>query len=164
MSGADIQLFLSDVDGVLTDGGLYYGESGEQLKRFHVHDGMAFHLLRKAGIKTGLITSETLRLIELRAAKIQPDYLRMGVGFDGKLDAAREICTREGIALHQVAYIGDDVNCMALLQAVGFPACPANAVGAIRSIPGILRLQHSGGQGAVREFADLILDALNRRQ
>ena len=160
MNTPDIKLFLSDVDGVMTDGGLYFTESGDQFKRFHVHDGMAFLLLKEAGIKTGIITSEKLKLIELRVKRIQPDYLRMGVGFTEKLDAAKEICNSEGISLNQVAYIGDDVNCIDLLKAVGLAACPANAVEAVQKLPGILRLHRSGGQGAVREFADLILNAL----
>lgn len=153
----DIKLFLSDVDGVLTDGGLYFTESGDQFKRFHVHDGMAFLLLKEAGIKTGIITSETMKLVELRAKRIQPDFLKMGVGFAQKRDVASEICVAEGISMKQVAYIGDDVNCMDLLQAVGFAACPANAVYAVQSLPGILRLKRNGGDGAVREFADIIL-------
>ena len=161
MNNIDIKLFLSDVDGVMTDGGLYFTESGDQFKRFHVHDGMAFILLKEAGIKTGIITSENLKLVEVRAKRFQPDYIHMGVGFADKLRVAEEICKTENISLNQVAYIGDDINCMNLLKAVGFPACPANAVDAIHNLPGILRLKRSGGNGAVREFADLILNAKN---
>lgn len=160
MSRINIRLFLSDVDGVLTDGGLYFSESGDQFKRFHVHDGMAFLLLKEAGIKTGLITSENLKLVELRAKRIQPDYLRMGVGFAEKLQVVEEICEVESITLRQVAYIGDDINCIDLLKSVGLAACPANAVDAVQQLPGILRLRRSGGNGAVREFADLVLRGL----
>ena len=160
MNSIDIKLFLSDVDGVMTDGGLYFTESGDQFKCFHVHHGMAFVLLKEAGIKTGIITSENLKLVEMRAKRFQPDYIHMGVGFADKLKVAKEICKTENISLSQVAYIGDDINCMNLLKVVGFPACPANAVDAIHNLPGILRLKRSGGEGAVREFADLILNAI----
>lgn len=155
----EIKLFLTDVDGVLTDGGLYFTESGDQFKRFHVHDGMGFLLLKKAGIKTGIITSENLKLIELRAQRIQPDHLFMGVGFEEKLKVAEKICVQEGISLDQTAYIGDDVNCIDLLKTVGIAACPANAVDAVKMIPGIFHLSRSGGNGAMREFVEIILAA-----
>ncbi|HQU75368.1 MAG TPA: HAD hydrolase family protein [Chitinophagales bacterium] len=152
-----VKLVLSDVDGVLTDGGLYFTESGDQFKKFHVHDGMGFLLLKKAGIKTGIITSENLELVRLRAQRIQPDHLYMGVGFEEKLHTARAIARQEGISLDEVAYIGDDVNCIALLEKVGFPTCPADAVDAVKNIPGIFQTTRKGGEGAFRELADKIL-------
>jgi 3-deoxy-D-manno-octulosonate 8-phosphate phosphatase (KDO 8-P phosphatase) len=152
-----IKLFLTDVDGVLTDGSMYYTESGDEFKRFHTYDGMAFELLRKAGIKTGIITSENTQIVARRAAKIKADYLYQGKRDGGKLAAAEEICAEMGIKLTQVAYIGDDINCLELLKAVGLPACPANARAAVKEIPNILLLQTRGGDGAVREFAEWIL-------
>lgn len=152
-----IQLVLSDVDGVLTDGGLYFSETGDQFKKFHVHDGVGFLLLKQAGFKTGIITSENLQLVKLRAQRIQPDHLYMGVGFEEKLKTAELICQLENITLKQVAYIGDDVNCIHLLEKAGFAACPSDAVRAVQDIPGIHVLQKTGGHGAFREFAELIL-------
>jgi len=154
---SNIKLFLTDVDGVLTDGSMYYTENGDELKRFHTHDGMAFELLRKAGIKTGIITSEQTQMVVRRATKLKADYVFQGKRHGGKLAAAREICAQENLSLAQVAYVGDDVNCLELLQAVGLPACPANAVETIKSIPTILLLNKKGGEGAVRELTELIL-------
>ena len=152
-----IKLFLTDVDGVLTDGSMYYTESGDEFKKFNTRDGMAFELLRKAGIKTGIITSEDTQIVARRAAKIKADYLYQGQRDGGKLAAAQEICTKEGISLSEVAYIGDDLNCISLLEKVGKAACPADAVDAVKAIPGITMLYKKGGEGCVREFVELIV-------
>ncbi len=152
-----IKLFLTDVDGVMTDGSMYYTESGDEIKRFHTHDGMAFELLRNAGIKTGIVTSENTQMVARRAAKIRADYLFQGKRDGGKLAVAQQICTEMGITLAEVAYVGDDINCLELLQAVGVAACPANAVKAIKNVPNIILLEKKGGDGAVREFVELIL-------
>ncbi|HCK21297.1 MAG TPA: 3-deoxy-D-manno-octulosonate 8-phosphate phosphatase [Bacteroidetes bacterium] len=152
-----IKVVLSDVDGVLTDGGLYFTEKGDQFKRFHVHDGMGFLLLKERGFTTGIITSENLELVRLRAQRIRPDYLYMNLGFEGKLEAAREIAAKEGCSLDEMAYIGDDVNCIPLLQAVGQAFCPSNAVEAVKAVSGIHVLTAAGGHGAFREMAELLL-------
>lgn len=149
-----IKLFLSDVDGVMTDAGMYYTASGDEFKKFNTHDGMAFNLLREAGIKTGIITTENTTIVERRAAKLKIDYVYQGAGFKGKLAAALEICSKENITLNEVAYIGDDINCIELLKAVGIAACPANSTKKVKAIPGIIHLQKNGGEGAIREFVD----------
>lgn len=156
-----IRVFLSDVDGVMTDAGMYYTESGDEFKKFNTHDGMGFNLIQKAGIKIGIVTTENTKMVERRAAKLKMDYVYQGKGFGGKLDAALDICKKEGISLQQVAYIGDDVNCIELLNAVGVAACPANAIPKVKAISGIIQLQKSGGDGAVREFIDMILDQIS---
>ncbi len=153
-----IKLFLSDVDGTLTDAGMYYGENGEEFKKFNTHDGKGFELLRKAGIKTGIITSENTKIVENRAKKLKVDYLYQGCEHKGKLDIAKEICQKENISLQEVAYMGDDINCKELLQSVGMAACPANALEEIKSISNIIKLSKKGGDGAVREFVDSILN------
>ena len=158
---ATIKVFLSDVDGVMTDAGMYYTESGDEYKKFNTHDGMGFNLIQKAGIKIGIVTTENTKMVERRATKLKMDYLYQGKGFGGKLDAALDICKKEGISLQQVAYIGDDVNCIELLKAVGLAACPANAISKVKAIDGIIHLQKSGGDGAVREFIDMILDQIS---
>lgn len=158
---AKIKLFLSDVDGTLTDAGMYYGENGEEFKKFNTHDGKAFELLRKAGIKTGIITSENTKIVENRAKKMKIDYLYQGLEHKGKLVIAQEICAKENITLEEVAYIGDDINCKELLQSVGMFACPANALKEIKDIPNIIQLSHKGGDGAVREFVAFILEDTN---
>lgn len=152
-----IKVFLTDVDGVLTDAGMYYTESGDEFKKFNTHDGMAFSLLRERGIKTGILTSENTKIVERRAQKLKADYLYQGVKGDGKLAAAEEICAKENIKLSEVAYIGDDVNCIPLLKAIGVAACPSNAVKQVKEISGIIHLKTKGGDGAVREFVDRVL-------
>ena len=153
-----IKLFLTDVDGTLTDAGMYYGENGEEYKKFNTHDGKGFELLRKIGIKTGIITSENSKIVEKRAKKLKVDYLYQGVANKGKLQAAKEICTIENITLDEVAYVGDDINCYELLKNVGLSACPANSIKKIKKIPSITCLKKNGGDGSVREFIDQIID------
>jgi N-acylneuraminate cytidylyltransferase len=158
----EIKLFLTDVDGVLTDGGMYYSEAGDELKKFNTRDGMAFKLLREMGIKTGIITSEHTKIVEDRAKKLQIDYVVQGERDSGKLTAAQTICNKLGISLLETAYIGDDINCVELLSAVGLAACPADAEIAIKQIPNILHLQKNGGGGCVRELVNIIfkIDAI----
>lgn len=155
---ANIKVFLSDVDGVMTDAGMYYTESGDEFKKFNTHDGMGLKLIQKSGIKTGIITTENTKIVERRAAKLNIDYLYQGQGFGGKLAAAQEICAKENITLAEVAYIGDDVNCIDLLSAVGIAACPANATKKVKAIKNIIHLKKNGGDGAVREFIDMLMD------
>lgn len=152
-----IRLFLTDVDGVMTDGGMYYSETGDELKKFNTRDGMGFQLLRKAGIKVGIITSEDTKIVEDRAKKLKVDYLYQGKREDGKLSAAIEICKKMNISLDEVAYIGDDINCADLLSAVGVAACPSDANVKIANIQGIKILNRRGGDGCIREFVDWLL-------
>ena len=149
-----IKLFLCDVDGTLTDGGMYYSENGDELKKFNTRDGMGFQLLRKAGIKTGIITSEDTKIVENRAKKLKIDFLRQSKRDGGKVAAAQEICEEIGITLDEVAYIGDDVNCFELLSVVGLAACPSDANKEVKSIPLIRIMKEKGGYGVVREFID----------
>lgn len=153
-----IKFFATDVDGVLTDAGMYYTENGDELKKFHTHDGMGIKLLMKAGVKTAIITSENVKLVERRANKLKVNYLRLGA--EDKLTLAKEMCTELGITLDEMAYIGDDINDFELLSNVGWAACPANALPKIKNIPGITHISKSGGTGAVREFTELILETL----
>lgn len=149
-----IKLFLSDVDGTLTDGGMYYSENGDELKKFNTRDGMGFQLLREAGIKTGIITSENTQIVANRAQKLKIDFLLQGKRNGGKLAAAEEICKQLGITLNEVAYIGDDINCRELLESVGLAACPADANPIIKNITSINVMSRNGGDGCVREFIE----------
>jgi len=152
-----IKLLLTDVDGVLTDSGMYYSEAGDELKKFNTHDGMGLQLIGQKGVKTGIITSEDTKLVERRFQKLKLDYLYQGKREGGKLAAVKEICGKEGISLKQVAYIGDDVNCFELLSRVGLAACPSDALDTIKNIPGIIQLKKKGGEGCVREFVEMIM-------
>ena len=152
-----IKLFLCDVDGTLTDGGMYYSESGDEMKKFNTRDGMGFQLLREAGIKTGIITSENTHIVENRAKKLKIDYLRQSKRDGGKIAAAQEICDELGIPFNEVAYIGDDINCFELLSKVGYAACPADACKIVKSIKAINVMNNKGGDGCVREFVEMLI-------
>ena len=150
-----IKLFLSDVDGVLTDAGMYYTENGDEFKKFSTYDGMGFQLLQKTGVKVGILTTEDRELNKRRAKKLGLDFDFHGA--KDKLQIVKNLCIKENITLDEVAYIGDDVNCFSLLTHVGIAACPNNAVDKIKAIPNIIQLNKNGGDGVVREFIELIL-------
>lgn len=157
-SAKTIKLVVSDVDGVLTDAGMYYSENGDELKKFNTHDGMAFQLLREHGIKTGIVTSENTNIVANRAKKLKVDYLFQGKKHGEKLEVVKLMCANENITLEEVAYIGDDINCSELLSAVGFAACPSNALPKIKNINNIIHLEKKGGEGVFREFVSKILN------
>ena len=150
-----IKVFLSDVDGVLTDGGMFYTESGDEFKKFNCYDGMGMKLLQQRGYKVGILTSEDRKINRNRANKLNLDYQFHGI--KNKLDFIVEFCDKENIDLSEIAYIGDDINCFDLLSEVGIAACPRNAIQKIKSIPNIIQLNSEGGYGAFREFAELYL-------
>ena len=158
-----IKLFLTDVDGCLTDGGMYYSAEGEVLKRFCVYDGMGMVCLQQAGIPCGILTSENSPVVKARAEKLKIQFLYLGVGSKvnpnclTKLEAAQEICAQLGITLDEVCFVGDDINDVELLSAVGYPCCPPNARPEVKAVPNIHVLNAPGGQGAIREIADQIL-------
>ncbi len=154
----DIRLFLTDVDGTLTDGGMYYTSTGDTMKKFNTRDGMGLQLLQRAGVKVGIVTSETTEIVTRRAEKLGLDYLVQGKRDGGKLAAALDICSSMGITMSQVAYIGDDVNCTELLRNAGIAACPADAMPQVKRIDGIHVMSLRGGEGCVREFINQLLD------
>src|SRR2546425_1882818 len=151
-----VRLVAMDVDGVLTDAGMYYSESGDELKQFNTRDGMGIKMLQAAGFVTAFITREKTAIVERRGQKLAVPDVHQGI--DDKLAVLTTLAQKYGISLDQVAYIGDDVNDLKALRAVGFSAAPADAM------PSVLKVVHyicakKGGEGAVRELADLILAA-----
>lgn len=149
------------MDGVLTDAGMYYTEAGDELKKFNTRDGMGIKLLQKAGLITAIITQENTKLVTRRAEKLAIPELHQGV--TDKLSRLRDITARLGITLKQVVYIGDDVNDLEALKSVGFSAAPADAIGPVlKAVQYVCRKK--GGEGAVRELADLILAAQTDRK
>lgn len=149
---SQVKLLLTDVDGVLTDAGMYYGEDGNELKKFNTYDGKAIELLRNSGVKIGILTTEKTDLVERRAKKLKVDYLYQGV--TDKLKMAKEICEKEQLSLKQVVFVGDDLGDLELLREVGFAFCPLNATQSISSLPGIIQLNRKGGEGVLRELTD----------
>lgn len=151
-----IKLFATDVDGVLTDAGMYYAESGDEWKKFNTRDGMGIKLLQKAGFITAIVTQERTKIVARRGEKLGMPEVHQGVM--DKLTLIREMAGRHGLSLSEVAYIGDDVNDLEALRAVGFSAAPADGM------PDICRIvdyvcKKKGGEGAVREIAELLLHA-----
>ena len=157
----NIRLFATDVDGVLTDAGMYYSESGDEWKKFNTRDGMGIKLLQRAGLITAIVTQERTRLVARRAEKLAIPELHQGVM--DKLSVIREMAARHGIALTQVAYIGDDVNDLDALKAVGFSAAPADGLPQVLEAVGYV-CSKKGGEGAVRELAEMILEAQQGRR
>lgn len=151
-----IRLFATDVDGVLTDAGMYYSESGDEWKKFDTRDGMGIKLLQRAGLITALITMEQTKLVSRRGEKLAIPEIHQGV--TDKLTVLRKIVARYSLTLRDVAYIGDDVNDLEALKAVGFSASPADGLPPIRAAVHYV-CRKKGGEGAVREVADLILSA-----
>jgi len=153
---SQIRLFATDVDGVLTDAGMYYAESGDEWKKFNTRDGMGIKLLQRAGIITAIVTQERTKLVARRAEKLAIPELHQGVM--DKLTVIREMAARHGLTLSQVAYIGDDINDLETLKEVGFSASPADGLPDIVAAVDYV-CQKKGGEGAVREIIEMILEA-----
>jgi len=126
-----IRLFATDVDGVLTDAGMYYSESGEEFKKFNTRDGMGIKLLQRAGLITAIVTQERTKLVAWRGEKLTIPEVHQGVM--DKLSLVREMAGRHGLSMNEVAYIGDDINDLATLKAVGFSATPADGMRTTRA-------------------------------
>ena len=151
-----IKIVATDIDGVWTDSGMYYTSSGEKMKCFSTYDGMAVQLLREIGIPTIILTSENSEIVLRRAEKLQID--KVYINEKEKLNRMHEICKELDISLSQVAYIGDDINDLPLLEEVGLSAMPPNSPMLDLFSPDYLT-KRTGGQGAFREFIDKIIKA-----
>lgn len=151
----DIKLLILDVDGVMTDGGMYFSDSGEQLKKFNTKDGMGIIHLTRSGFQVGIISSGFKgEMVRHRAEMLKIQHFYLGRG--QKLDILKEWCEKLNIGLHQVAMIGDDVNDLQVMQSIGYTAAPADAVPAVlQQVDCILR--NKGGNGCVREFIDEVM-------
>lgn len=151
-----IKMIITDVDGVLTDGGLYYTEEGMVMKRFNVKDGMATHLLHEKGIKCGIISTDKSSIITKRAERLKLDFVLTEIW--DKKSKMIELCYEYNISPENVAFIGDDVNDLEIIKNVGFSAAPKDAVDRVlQSVDYVCT--KSGGHGAFREFVDLIISA-----
>jgi len=148
------KLVLTDIDGVWTDGGMYYDQTGNEFKKFNTYDSAGIIFLKKAGIPIGIITGEKTEIVNRRSKKLNVDYLFMGV--KNKLSVAESLCAKLNIKLSEVAFIGDDLNDMNLLDAVGISAVPSSAPKYIKKKVKLC-LKKKGGEGVFRESVEKIL-------
>lgn len=154
-----IRLILSDVDGVLTDGGITYDNRGIETKRFHVRDGMGIRLWRKAGYRFGVITQRSSHIVKLRMAELDIEILRQGI--DDKMAAMRGIIEELQLSPAQVCYLGDDLPDLQIVQAVGLGVAVADACEELHQAAHYVTTL-TGGGGAVRETIEMILKAQSR--
>jgi 3-deoxy-D-manno-octulosonate 8-phosphate phosphatase (KDO 8-P phosphatase) len=155
----NIELILSDVDGVLTDGGITYDNQGIEQKKFHIRDGLGIKLWQRAGFKFGILTARTSHVVKLRASELSIDIVRQG--FETKLPIAREVLKQLNLSPEQCCYIGDDLTDLPCIRNVGLGVAVADAAEEVRTAARhITRL--AGGQGAVRELVELVLKAKGR--
>lgn len=156
----DIRMLILDVDGVLTDGGMYYTESGDEFKRFDTRDGQGIALIAAAGIVPALITRERTSIVTRRAKKLGITEVHQGA--TDKLSVVKDLLSRHGIEPHQACYIGDDIGDLAAMRFVGVPVAVPDAAPAVRRAAAFIT-RRKGGYGAVREVCELIISARRRR-
>lgn len=153
-----IKMVITDVDGVLTDSYIYYNKDGYHQKRFNVKDGMGAAILRHNGIYTGLISTSDSEIPKIRAERIKMDFAVIGESDKRKI--AQIEAEKRGLTLENVAFIGDDINDIDLLQHCGFSACPANAVDDVQFVVNY-KCKRNGGEGVFREITELVRAAQN---
>lgn len=150
-----IKLLVLDVDGVMTDGGMYYTESGDQFKKYNTKDGMAIQHLVKSDFQVAIISSGfKAEMVKARAELL--GIQRCYVGRDPKMQILEGYCKEMAISLENVALVGDDINDLEMIRKIGFSACPSDAVNAVKSKVDVV-LSKKGGEGCVREFIDTYL-------
>lgn len=148
------KLILTDIDGVWTDGGMYYDQDGMELKKFHTYDSAGVLFAHHLGIPVGILTGENTNIVKRRADKLKIDYLYLGC--KDKVAVANELCAQLNITIQDVAYIGDDLNDMKLLKLVGWAGVPVSAPEYVQKLSNI-HLTKKGGEGVFREFVESIL-------
>jgi len=149
-----IKAIFFDVDGVLTDGKIIYDDTGKETKHFNVKDGYIISHLKKAGIIVGIITGRDSKVVSLRATELKLDFCHQGIV--DKLEVLEKLVAFHKLKRKQVAYIGDDINDLGALKNCGLSVCPADAISYVKDKVDIVT-QAKGGQGVVREVADLVL-------
>tara|TARA_Y100001936_G_C16050495_1_gene657502 strand:- start:279 stop:773 length:495 start_codon:yes stop_codon:yes gene_type:complete len=153
---SNITLVITDVDGVLTDGTVYFSSRGEEMKKFNMRDGMGVELLHKNKIKVILLTKENSKIVKKRGEKISADKIILGI--QNKKNELEKIQNEFKIDKKNIAYIGDDLNDLEIMSSVGFSATPSDGHPKIKDIADYI-CDSSGGNGAFREFSELILDS-----
>lgn len=148
------KLILTDIDGVWTDGGMYYDQTGNEWKKFHTYDSAGVLFAHRNEIPVGIITGEDTEIVARRAAKLKIDYLFQGV--KNKLEVAENLCKELNISLDEIAYIGDDLGDIELLKNVGISATPNSAPEYVKKYSQMV-MTKNGGEGVFREFVEKIL-------
>lgn len=156
---ASVALLVLDVDGVLTDGRLYYGRGGEMMKALDTRDGHGLVMLRHTGIPTAILSGRPQKLLAERFAELRITHVEECAFAKGEM--IEEIALKAGVALHDVAYVGDDVNDIAAMEKAGLSCCPSDAAPETRAVAMYVTTRN-GGQGAVREVCELILKSKDR--
>ena len=147
------KLILTDIDGVWTDGGMYYDGTNVELKKFHTYDSAGVLFAHHLGIPVGILTGENTQIVQRRADKLKIDYCYLGC--KDKVATASELCRKLGFTMDDVAYIGDDLNDMKLLKQVGWAGVPFSAPGYVKKFANV-QLTKKGGEGVFREFVEMI--------
>ncbi|MGE5410131.1 MAG: KdsC family phosphatase [Clostridiales bacterium] len=155
-----IKLVLTDIDGVWTDGGLFYSSEGMVMKRFNVKDGMGVNRLRDRGIETGIVSGDTSDIITARGLRLKLDLIYIGIA--DKKQALDEICQKRNLCYENIAFIGDDVNDITMIENVGLSAAPADAVPEIIEMVDY-RCQKKGGDACFREFIEMIIRNIDKQ-
>lgn len=153
-----IKLVLTDIDGVWTDGGLYYTADGMVMKRFNVKDGMGVNRLRERGIETGIVSGDNSDIITARGQRLKLDLIYIGIR--DKKQVLDEICNLRNLKYENIAFIGDDVNDIEILQSAGLTAAPSDAMDEIIEMADYV-CKRRGGDGAFREFVEFILQTID---
>ena len=148
------KLILSDIDGVWTDGGMYYDAMDIELKKFNTSDSAGVLFAHFLGIPVGIITGENTQIVQRRANKLKVEYCFLGV--KDKMNVVRDLCADLNISMSEVAYIGDDLNDMEVLSSVGFAGVPSSAPKYVKALANI-RLTKKGGDGVFREFVEYLI-------
>lgn len=148
------RLLALDSDGVLTDGGVYLFEDGRQFRRFNIKDGLGLKRVMRAGLHVAIISASQVEAVRHRAVQLGIDELHLGVA--DKLAVLRQLCATHDLTLAEVAFMGDDLTDLPVLQQVGLPCAPADAVEAVRAAAALVT-SSQGGHGAVREVCDLLV-------
>ena len=153
----DIQLFALDVDGVLTDGTIFYTEEGEELKAFHAHDGLGIKLLMNAGVQVAVISGRQSPPLVKRLQDLGVEHFRLNCG--DKVTALHEICESLGFSMGDAAFMGDDLIDHEVMQSVSYAVAPANACAEIKEIADFVT-EREGGKGAVRDACEHIAERI----
>lgn len=156
-----IKLVVTDVDGVLTDGGLYYTGEGMVMKKFNVKDGMGSRRLQREGILVGIISTDVSQIIQTRAERLKLDFVYTGIW--EKDEILKQLCEEKNIKLEETAFIGDDINDSGIIEIAGFTVAPADAMDEVKERVDLV-MTRKGGDAVFREFAEMILNCIEQEK